>query len=300
MSTSLQVFRGFFTRDDHGRLDVSNITSKACYEEWINTRKSISSPEKVFVRTILSHISAIDGRSPFSEAEERAVLAVLRNEDTVWGCFPDGKLNTKLRIRGFHERDEDRKKRPCLVDQEEDTPETRETPDNARQADAAVSLYRKLFDVMPITSAGSWEKVWEVAHQMALGPLKWVDRPTRDQAEAFQSLLKAELPQHFVLLEDGTETEYSQRFILQDEVALEYFGPMAREFGGTKLGIVGPHDLWSNIVLGAKAHYPVGNRNARGQFPLLMKDGSWKQFDVEYITSSEARLLAMVGKMRVE
>lgn len=103
MTTSLQIFRGFFSKDEHGCLDVKGITSNACFEVWMEMR-SKPATTKQFLRTLLSHVSAIDGRSPFSEEEEQAVIKLLRHPDTTWECFPNGDLPVKLRIRGFHEK----------------------------------------------------------------------------------------------------------------------------------------------------------------------------------------------------
>jgi hypothetical protein len=87
---------------------------------------------------------------------------------------------------------------------------------------------------------------------------------------------------------------------IQDEVSLAIFGPMSREFGGTKRRIVHLLEQWSFIKMMVKSHYPIGNRNSRGRVSLLAQDGSWKKFDVMFLANAEAKCSAMVGVMVFE
>ena len=105
--TSLEVFRAFLLILPDGSLDASRIISRECYNSWLSTRrKQTTDPERTFQRTLSSHLTAVDGRAPFSEAEEAAILHVLRR-GTPWPCFDESEVRfgcTGFRARGYHEK----------------------------------------------------------------------------------------------------------------------------------------------------------------------------------------------------
>lgn len=61
-------------------LDASGIASDECFSMWLTSRRmpSKSNPKKCFQRALSAHLTASDGRQPFSPEEERAVLSLLR------------------------------------------------------------------------------------------------------------------------------------------------------------------------------------------------------------------------------
>jgi len=109
---SIAVFRKHFAStarasgDGGGStgLDAAGVLSAACYDEWLATRGSKMStkcPERVFqrcilrarffeltanqrARTITAHVTAMDGRRPFTSAEEAALLRELRVRRVWW------------------------------------------------------------------------------------------------------------------------------------------------------------------------------------------------------------------------
>ena len=114
--TSMRVFREFMKRipdpADPKRMivDASGIVSKACYEMWCSTRNLPFTDDyraaKTFQRALTGHLSATDGRLPFSPEEEEAVLQVVRIK-RVWPCFigTSHVIGAKgFRSKGFHER----------------------------------------------------------------------------------------------------------------------------------------------------------------------------------------------------
>lgn len=104
---SINVFREFIIRRGDGTLDASRILSPECFHNWQHTRKKLpANPAKSFQRTLSAHITGIDNRAPFTEVEEQAVLAEVRQK-TRWPCF--AHLPTKMgemgfRAKGFHEK----------------------------------------------------------------------------------------------------------------------------------------------------------------------------------------------------
>ncbi|KAH9255251.1 hypothetical protein BASA81_006691 [Batrachochytrium salamandrivorans] len=61
-------------------LDASGIASEECFAMWLKSRRipSKSNPRKCFQRALSAHLTASDGRQPFSPEEEQAVLSLLR------------------------------------------------------------------------------------------------------------------------------------------------------------------------------------------------------------------------------
>lgn len=108
MSTSIQVFRDFLRRLPDGSIDASEVTSPECFEAWLRLRPYRTQPEKAFRRSLTGHLTGVDGRIPFTQEEEEAILKVIRRKQK-WECF---KHETKagssgefgFRAKGFHEK----------------------------------------------------------------------------------------------------------------------------------------------------------------------------------------------------
>lgn len=89
-------------------LDASGLVSRQCYDLWVNTRKTLPpNPEKAFQRSLSAHVTGVDGRVPFTQDEEEAVLRILRRKER-WLCFE--KSNTRFgqmgfRAKGYHEKE---------------------------------------------------------------------------------------------------------------------------------------------------------------------------------------------------
>lgn len=105
--TSLKVFRRYFVTREDGSLDASRLLSRECYLAWRDSRKKeIPSPETQFQRSLSSHVTSLDGRVPFTEAEEVAVLREVRKR-RVWACFEHSDKKVGMRgfaSIGFHEK----------------------------------------------------------------------------------------------------------------------------------------------------------------------------------------------------
>jgi hypothetical protein len=277
-----------------GKVDASQITSKPCFEAWHTTRVRVHPfPERAYLRTLVAHVSATDGRNPFSEAEEAAVLLVLRDPTKMWACLKEPRPPS--RTKGFHEKGVDRhhKKHKPVTDTPATTLTATEEEDEVNDY-PATRLLRALFATM--VGAETWERCWGVIHYMSITKLKWVQRPTMEQAGAFLETIQAEFPDHYVAIFDSTERDLKYRVMLQDPKAIEFFGPMARGHGGTDHTIIHYTDFFQVSVAVVKALNPVGRRDVvLPKLNLLTWDGSWKQFAVRAITCADSRCLAQVG-----
>lgn len=107
MRTSLAVMRSFLERREDGSIDASGVNSRACYVAWLRLQqqRESDSEAKKFQRTLLNHVSGVDGRSPFEKEEEAAILLVIRRKQR-WECFPAHLTigYAGFRSRGFHEK----------------------------------------------------------------------------------------------------------------------------------------------------------------------------------------------------
>ena len=93
-------------------IDASRVVSKECFHAWLVSRCTASAePEKNFQRSLTAHLTGSDGRVPFTEQEEQAILRVVRSNKP-WPAFQDcdpqsaiSKLGTKgFRPLGYHEK----------------------------------------------------------------------------------------------------------------------------------------------------------------------------------------------------
>jgi hypothetical protein len=105
---AINVFRNFIHREPNGELNVSRILSKECFNQWQASNKSsqsnntIEKTEKRFRRALTNHVTGVDGRIPFEEEEEAALLCLLRKTKP-WPCLThSGRLG--FRGKGYHER----------------------------------------------------------------------------------------------------------------------------------------------------------------------------------------------------
>lgn len=66
--TSIRIFRRFLHENPNtGQINAEEITSLACYDQWLKTRKAVpKNPEKAFQRALSSHVCGVDGRLPFT------------------------------------------------------------------------------------------------------------------------------------------------------------------------------------------------------------------------------------------
>jgi hypothetical protein len=101
-ATSLKVFRRhMFTTLADGSVQISaeRLISRACYEDWLSTRSHApNEPEKTFQRILTSCVTGTDGRTPFTPAEEAAVLWQIRQK-RVWPAFVNSPFT--VGIKGF-------------------------------------------------------------------------------------------------------------------------------------------------------------------------------------------------------
>ena len=93
--TSIKIFRRFLNATTHlnaadeaGGYDASVVIGRECYDDWLSNRAATPrDPERMFQRSLSSHVTSVDGRQPFSPKEEEAILKVLRKKQ-VW-CVSD-------------------------------------------------------------------------------------------------------------------------------------------------------------------------------------------------------------------
>lgn len=107
--TSLAVFKSFIVKQesDGGEMDASRVISSECYRVWLRIKSEPANEQtaRKFHRTLLNHISSVDGRLPFDLEEERAVLRVIRVKQR-WPCFPGNVQygSAGFRAKGYHEK----------------------------------------------------------------------------------------------------------------------------------------------------------------------------------------------------
>jgi len=92
-------------KNEDGSYDASGVFTLECYQRWLSTRqKTPKLPEESFRRAITAHIRGTNGRKPFAEEQERAVLKILRKRRR-WNCFDTEQTIGKLGYQklGYHE-----------------------------------------------------------------------------------------------------------------------------------------------------------------------------------------------------
>ncbi|KAH9260684.1 hypothetical protein BASA81_001151 [Batrachochytrium salamandrivorans] len=112
---SIRLFRDSMVIRPDGSIDASGVVSKACFQEWLKARNINESvgDAKRYQRVLSNHLSGVDGRCPFTEEEEEAILKVVRRKER-WPCFgPNISIgHTGFRSKGYHEKQRERDSLP--------------------------------------------------------------------------------------------------------------------------------------------------------------------------------------------
>ena len=98
-TSALSVFRNYIKYNSDGKLDVSGILTKECFDEWLTTRASEpKNLEEAFRKAVVGHCQGLWGRKPFPYKIEVELLKLLRKR-RVWPCF--AKSKHRIGIGGF-------------------------------------------------------------------------------------------------------------------------------------------------------------------------------------------------------
>lgn len=83
-------------------IDVSQVFSMNCFQFWLSTRlHDIKHPQQSFQRALYAHIRGADGRKPFPEDVEKALLKELREESSNLWTKMFGENVFRLGKKGF-------------------------------------------------------------------------------------------------------------------------------------------------------------------------------------------------------
>jgi len=97
--SSQQVFTNFLKVNEDGSLNAEDILSKKCFETWLASRRTeTQNPAESFRRAVTATCRGSDGRKPFPEVVEEALLKELRKKKA-WACFAD--TNVQIGKKGF-------------------------------------------------------------------------------------------------------------------------------------------------------------------------------------------------------
>jgi len=313
--TSIRVFRQFISRGPDGKLEASRITSIDCYSAWLQTRKILAgSPERAFRRALSAHITGVDGRTPFNQDEEEAVLRVVRQRER-WECFMNSPYKfgeMGFRTKGFHEKAlcgevaaNPPKKRAKQLPQTRDPltskplqskggcqQESSEENSSGEEAYLSGNIsspdpdYDFMADAPPLDSStierlhpalsyeeGSGSSIptnyedllmmfryaiekfkprygegwWGQIHTMGrfiLVSWGFVGDVSMPEAEALLQQVSDEHPGEYVMLYDHTSKRYEDKIVLQNPLAIEYFGGISRQHGGYGGKRFPPEETW--------------------------------------------------------
>lgn len=96
-TSSYDIFNLFIKKD--GKTVEVSITSKACFDLWLSTRKAEpKNPAHAFRKALTGACRGDAGLKPFDQDVEPFVLKLLRQKK-VWDCFQG--TNVKIGERGF-------------------------------------------------------------------------------------------------------------------------------------------------------------------------------------------------------
>jgi hypothetical protein len=307
--TSINVFRKFLKRLPDGSVDANEITSTNCYHAWLLARKGVpENPQKAFQRALSGHLTGIDGRVPFDEDEEKAILKIVRRKCR-WECFQDSNIRfgeSGFRSKGFHEKaitgeifNEDQSKKRAKRAYEQvkrvrysQNEATNNEPETDQQllnvvasAEAKGMIPSELLKtngtVLPFTfmsphallatlQAGvqrfivngtPWFRSLLAISRWVLISRGWFTSPSKADAERLMRRINEEHPDDYVLLLDFTAADWTKRIVLQNELAVQYFGAISREHGGFKGRRFLRDDTWTIVKRQVEVIASPGKRN---------------------------------------
>ena len=101
------IFDKYIHKQIDGSYDVSQLLSKACFDDWLSSRPNpVRNPSEAFRKTLTSHCQGTRGMRPFDEDVEPYILNLLRQPGR-WPCFEGTpiKVGTRgTRAHGYHEK----------------------------------------------------------------------------------------------------------------------------------------------------------------------------------------------------
>lgn len=107
IESSHDVFMKYVEYGNDGTVNCSELTGKACYNYWLITRlKKPQNPSESFRRALTAHCRGDDGRQPFPQEVEIALIKHLKVKST-WKCFEgtDVKIGVRgYKAKGYHEK----------------------------------------------------------------------------------------------------------------------------------------------------------------------------------------------------
>lgn len=117
------------------------------------------------------------------------------------------------------------------------------------------------------------------------------------QAPALMETVCQTYTTHFVLLFDCTSRDYTQRIVLQNNFAMDYFGPISNPYGGFNGRLIQLDEMWLVIRHVSRTFDHVGIPTSIPRLRLTMKQGEVKPFEMRFVIDPSSRLLVVVGRL---
>lgn len=305
--TSLQIFRAFISRESDGSLDASGVISRECFEVWCKSRKGeIANAERQFQRTLSAHLSALDGRSPFTSEEERAVMAQVRKRE-VWPCFRRGRSvvgSSGFRGRGYHEKLERVVVAPAVaVVATTPTPTLAPSPELLASNIAShtneesiefwtryVTSLAPMFATDPDAFWNQLGQAWKYA-LYARGSASAAARYSHDTAAELCLKYSAEYPAEFVSVSTAFSTSFSCVVLAENNESVKVFGSA---LGRGRNGFIPFADVLRLFRPIAMAYFNLGQVQ---HFAVRTecKPGEWRDCRAKAVVDPESLFLAVIG-----
>jgi hypothetical protein len=115
-----------------------------------------------------------------------------------------------------------------------------------------------------------YAKIVLALHRTIIYSRGWFASPKMDQAQALMAKLKQQHPDDYIILCDFTQDPLN-RYLLQNDLAIEMFGKISQEHGGCKGLRVSPTEIWNVLKTYSEAGTLPSGQEARGELTLVVR-----------------------------
>ena len=323
--TSMRVFREFIHVNPVTKeLDASPLFSKECYETWLSTRrKKVPNPPKHFQRTISAHLTGLDGRVPFYEAEERAVLIEARKKQ-IWPCFedfPDPKPQVGMlgfRALGYHEKRaqqmQDTKRSRLVEEPKSNVPivesfcassDKDEELERGTLLEASLksTLVPKMMSMAEQLPGGGdpFAGLFDVSRYLLYGQTNALSFSNRGDVEYAKRLLNEEMTKPgrgvdsntFIIISDPTAKDAERRVVAQNPLAITLFG---LKQGDSPSNFRAEELMWLVLALGSSFSNPGSEFGVN--MHLKGAGGEEALYEATFCVDPNSFLLVRTGRVK--
>jgi len=141
-----------------------------------------------------------------------------------------------------------------------------------------------------------WHALYKFA-RLRMFAKGWMVSPTPEEVRAMINDIAVKHPDDYILVIDFTQGRYEDRILGQNQIAVDCFGRISRDYGGFSGIRFSPRDVWGLFKTMAMAYaYPGHDFSLRMRWKRNCGHGPYEWFDTILATEETFHLLIERGR----